>query len=458
MPKITVYMPNHNYAQYIDESIQSVLNQTIDDWELIIIDDGSTDNSLEVIEKYRNNPSITIIEQENKGLNVTNNVAVRLARGKYIVRLDADDYFDENFLLVLSNILDKKEEIGLVYPDYYHVNKDGEITEAIRRKKIGDEVKLLDLPAHGACTMIRKELLVGLDSYNEEFTCQDGYDLWLRFIKKHKPYNVNIPLFYYRRHGENSTEQQQKILYTRSVIKRKFVENNGGAKLTILGVVPVLNSSIYKQNRPLIELCGKPLLWYTLKEAQNAQCLDRVVVACENDEVLSYVNDNFPDFTTLKREGKHARPDSNSIDLLQFILEHLEGSENYVPDAICELYISTPLRKAMHIQKASDTMEIFGVDSVISIQEELNPYFHHERFGLKPINISNYGMSRLERKAIYKGNGAIHLLKTAVIKRGEMLGKSVGHISMLPEESIKINTDYEFWLVSKIMLEWIELN
>ena len=85
MTKITVYITNYNYGQYIEQAIESVLSQSIDDWELIVIDDGSSDNSLERIDKYRVNEKITIIAQENKGLNITNNVAVRLARGNYML-------------------------------------------------------------------------------------------------------------------------------------------------------------------------------------------------------------------------------------------------------------------------------------------------------------------------------------------------------------------------------------
>jgi glycosyltransferase involved in cell wall biosynthesis len=144
MVKVTVYIPSHNYAKYLDKAVQSVLDQTMTDWELIIIDDGSTDNTKDLLKKYTNNSKIRIIGQENKGLNVTNNIALRLSRGKYIIRLDADDFFDENILLVLSNVLDTKPNVGLVYPDYYHINENGETLEIIRRKKIGEEVELLD--------------------------------------------------------------------------------------------------------------------------------------------------------------------------------------------------------------------------------------------------------------------------------------------------------------------------
>ena len=94
-PKVTVYIANHNYGRYLDQSIRTVLNQTMQDFELIIIDDGSSDNSKEVIAKHADDEKIIVIFQQNKGLNVTNNIALRTARGKYIMRLDADDYLDE---------------------------------------------------------------------------------------------------------------------------------------------------------------------------------------------------------------------------------------------------------------------------------------------------------------------------------------------------------------------------
>ena len=106
IPKVTIYMPNYNYGKYLEEAVDSVKNQVFKDWELIVIDDGSTDDSVDVLKKFANEEKITVIHQKNKGLNVTNNVAIRLSRGKYIVRLDADDFIDESFLLVLSSILD----------------------------------------------------------------------------------------------------------------------------------------------------------------------------------------------------------------------------------------------------------------------------------------------------------------------------------------------------------------
>lgn len=455
MIKVTVYIPTFNYAKYIDTAVQSVLKQTMSDWELIIIDDGSTDNTQEILSKYRNDTKIRVIEQENKGLNVANNIALRLANGRYIMRLDADDYLDENALLILSNILDTKLNVGLVYPDYYEISPEGEVITMVRRKKLGEEVELLDLPAHGACTMFRKELLMQVGGYIESFSCQDGYELWLRFIQKFNPYNVNIPLFYYRQHPDSLTKKQKDILETRRKIKQHFVEQNCSARIPkVLGVIPVTTHSVYSQNDPFVKLAGKPLIWYTLNSLKSATLLDRVVLSSEDDKVLNYAA-GFERVQPIKRKEKFSHSALKMKDLLKDILEQLEAEQGYCPDAVCTLYISTPLRKGHHIDKAINTMVIFDVDSVISVQEELAHCYHHARYGLEPINTTEDGM-RIERKGIYKENSAIYLTKTDVLRNGRFLGKKNGHILMLPEESIKINSAYDLWLAEKTIKEWSE--
>ncbi len=109
MPKITVYITAYNYGRFVKKSIESVVNQTEQDWELIVINDGSTDDTKKIISEYEKNKKIRIINQENKGLNITNNIALRLSKGDYIMRLDADDYLDKNALEIMCLTLEKKK-------------------------------------------------------------------------------------------------------------------------------------------------------------------------------------------------------------------------------------------------------------------------------------------------------------------------------------------------------------
>ena len=455
MPKVTVYIPAYNYGRFLDAAIQSVLKQTMDDWELIVIDDGSTDDTSEILAPYGTHPKIRVLEQENRGLNITNNIALRIARGEYLMRLDADDFLDENILLVLSHVLDTKPGVGLVYPDYYHVNEDGEITEIVRRQKIGEEVDLLDLPAHGACTMIRKEVLLEIGGYFEEFDRQDGYSMWLKFTERHRPYNVNLPLFYYRRHGKSLSKSQRLILETRRKIKRRVVEEmNLTRKPEVLALVPVIVDAGFTPGNPFTRLMGKSLLERTLEQIQEARSVDRVVVSSNDEEVMAYVQ-RLEGVDGLIRPEELAKSTAKMGDTALHVLRTLE-EQGYIPDAVCVCCINTPFRRGRHIDKAVDTMTIFGVDTVISITEDLSFFYHHGKNGLTPVNGSLQRTLRLERKALFKENGAIFLNRVDTVWAGKFLGEKIGHITMLPEESVRINSDYEFWLAEKIAAEWMQ--
>jgi CMP-N-acetylneuraminic acid synthetase len=301
--------------------------------------------------------------------------------------------------------------------------------------------------------MFRKDVLLQLGGYIEEFTAQDGYEIWIRYIRKYSPYNVNIPLFYYRQHSANLTKNVKRILETRRNIKRKFVERElNGSIPKVLGLIPVVGSSIYTQASPFEKLGKKPLLWYTLNEAQKANSLDRIILSSEDDRVLNYGR-KFVNIEPIKREKKWAKVSFRIQDFITYILDKLKRTDGYEPDAVCTLYITTPLRRYYHVDKAVDTMAIFGVDSVISVQEELANCYHHEGYGLSSINNSRNGI-RVERDAIYKENSAIFISRTEIIREGRLLGDKIGHITMLPEESVKTNTKYDLWLSEHILKDW----
>jgi CMP-N-acetylneuraminic acid synthetase len=452
-PKVTVYITAYNYGRYIQRAVDSVLKQTFRDWELLIVNDGSTDETREVLASYEGRENVRIIHQENQGLAVSNNIALRLANGVYIMRLDADDYLDENALLVLSSTLDAHEDVGLVYPDYYHVDEQGEVLELVRRKKIGEEVDLLDLPAHGACTMIRRDCLLSLGGYDEQFQCQDGYDLWIRFLEQYKPYNVNVPLFYYRRHPESLTRDDERILRTRRRIKRSFVERRRKGEIPrVLAVVPAIRHSNVFQEIALKEIAGQPLIWHTLSQAALTSMLDRVVVTTDDPAVIDYVNGAFPGVDALSRPAEISRPHTRIGPVLLHLLEQLASNEGYRPDAVMLLYVNAPLRRKRHIEKAVDTLTIFDLDSVVSVCEELAYCYQHERNGLVPIQKTR--KLRLERDALYKENGAVLLTRTDHVRKDEILGRRIGHITMLPEESIRIISRFTFWEAEKILQEW----
>ena len=182
---VTIYITNHNYGRFLKQSIDSVLDQSLKKFDLIIIDDGSKDNSKEIIKKYIKLPNVTVIFQKRKGLAISNNIALNLAKGKYIMRLDADDYLNKYAIQLMSDHLEQNPDFGLVYPDFYLTDESGNITSIFKNNKINKNSTLTQ-PANGACTMFRTKFLKKIGGYNETYICQDGLDIWLRYIKKYK--------------------------------------------------------------------------------------------------------------------------------------------------------------------------------------------------------------------------------------------------------------------------------
>lgn len=109
----SVIIPVYNGAKFIDNAIQSVFSQTFTDWELIIVDDGSKDETLSVLEKYKDNDKISIISQPNQGVSVARNNGVKSAKGDYIAFLDADDLWHNDHLAVMADLVSKYPDAGL---------------------------------------------------------------------------------------------------------------------------------------------------------------------------------------------------------------------------------------------------------------------------------------------------------------------------------------------------------
>src|SRR5581483_3605113 len=245
-PKVTVYVSCHNYGRYLSQALESVAAQTLADWELILIDDGSADDTRKVAEEFaaRFSDRVKLIHHETpKGLRGCANDALDAARGDYIMRLDADDFLDENALLVMTHFLDSHPELGLVYPNFTYVDEHGSVLGTEYRKKIGTEAKLLDLAPHGACTMVRKRALKSIGGYDEQYDAQDGQELWLKILHRFGVGNVTTPLFYYRQHDSSLSRDGERLRAARQGIKRGLASGKtGGVAPRILGVVPAKNT------------------------------------------------------------------------------------------------------------------------------------------------------------------------------------------------------------------------
>ena len=443
---VTVYLACHNYEEYVEQSIESVLAQTYKNFELIIIDDGSTDNSRYIINQYVEHPNVRIIFQENKGLIATNNVATRAANGKYVMRLDADDYLDERALLVLVNTIEESEDLALVFPDYYYVDKSGNVTGQERRHNFQEDVTLLDQPAHGACTLIRKKYLLEVGGYSSEFDCQDGWDVWLKLIENYKVGNVNLPLFYYRKHGNNLTSDTEKLLRTRSEIYKKHAKKMNRANLKILAVLPVRGLSIEKNSQVLEVLGEKTMIEWTIDSAIESELVDELIVTTPDVEIINHLKSTYGNrITIVERELKDAL---ENTPYKPAVISAIEDRNRLDYDAILELTADFPFRSTSYINKAINVMRVHNVDKVLGVIPEDSVFYMHSGSGLELVG-NNYDsdLLRLERDCMYRQCGGITLTKQyCYFNEENHLDMSKGHIILSKKASTQVKNRFDMKL------------
>ncbi|MEK6477047.1 glycosyltransferase [Catalinimonas sp. 4WD22] len=442
---VSVYITNYNYGKYISQAVESVLHQTLDDFEIIIIDDGSTDNSREIIEDYAQHPKIKVIFQKNKGLNVTNNIALRVAKGKYIMRLDADDFLDQNALLVMSNALEKDDELGLVFPDYYITDEGGHPESIHKRHDFDKEVSLLDQAAHGACTMIRASFLRELGGYNEDYSCQDGYELWVKFTAQHKVSNINTPLFYYRQHGSNLTKSEHRILSTRANINRDYVKFEK-EKLNTLAIIPVRDANSVNNTLAFTLMDDKNFLQHKIEQALQAENIRHVVVSSPDEKVKAFVEKNYQEEVSfVSRPSEQARLNVGLVGTVNHILTQ-DFIHSLSPSAIALLSIEFPFVNAGTLDDAINTMFLFNSDSLISVRPDTHLFFQHHGHGMQPI-LNQDKFTKLEREALFKYTGGVSVTKTAIFKaEQQFITGKVGHVVIDQQASLGIFSDYDLKL------------
>jgi len=189
MPKVSVIIPTYNYGKYIEKAIDSVLAQTCQDFEIIVVDDGSTDNTREIIEaRYKD--KVRYFYQENKGAPVARNHGLREARGEFVVFLDADDWLMPEALLSRLEYLKEHSDCGWVYgPCYYHDEYGKDVTKrfylypfAYGSRRGGNILghMLLGELIHTPTVMINRDLLLDVGGFDISLTCLQDYELWLR--------------------------------------------------------------------------------------------------------------------------------------------------------------------------------------------------------------------------------------------------------------------------------------
>jgi glycosyltransferase involved in cell wall biosynthesis len=204
-PLVSVVMAVRNGAEFLRESVESILAQSFDDLEFIIIDDGSTDETPEILQKYTSaDRRVRIYTQENRGLAAALNRGWRLAQGEFVARMDADDVAKPERIARQVQFLKAHPETAVVGTACEFINRDG--SRRVPMTLPSEDCEIKKTLANGNClahpsVMIRKSALTEAGGYRSTFLYAEDYDLWLRIAERHRLANLGDPLLSYRLHG-----------------------------------------------------------------------------------------------------------------------------------------------------------------------------------------------------------------------------------------------------------------
>ena len=238
MPEVTVSIitPVYNGEQYLSEAIESALAQTYKNFELLIVNDGSTDNSTDIIRPFLKDSRVIYIEQKNAGVAAARNTAIKQARGKYIGFLDQDDLWLPEKINTLVTFLEKNVEWALVHtPQIYIDNLGNEIIAYEKdfvRNISGDCFKELFEGNKIAVltTLVRKELIEKVGGFKPDVSRADDYLLWLELSYQYIIGYVDIPLVKYRLHDTNESYNSLKMEIAELGALINVLDNYPGAR------------------------------------------------------------------------------------------------------------------------------------------------------------------------------------------------------------------------------------
>lgn len=247
-------MPVYNRDRYVGAAIESVLNQTFPDFELLVWDDGSTDQSLQIARYYAERDArVRVIAAPHRGLAPALKAAFAATSGRYIGSIDSDDLLAPTALEETSAILDADQSVGLVYTNYHVIDHQGRDRGLGQRCQIpysSDRLLLDFMTFH--FRLVRRSVYEKAGGINAQFKRAEDYDLCLRLSEVTAVHHLQRPLYYYRRHSENVTNQSLEMLYWAYKASLQALKRRG----------------LNQQYKLTLNLRGEFVLWQT-KTAKN---------------------------------------------------------------------------------------------------------------------------------------------------------------------------------------------
>jgi len=273
---------------------------------------------------------------------------------------------------------------------------------------------------------------------------QDGLDLWLHVGPEHRIAHIHEPLFHYRRHGSNLTEDEPRLLAARAKLIAKHVARRGLPRPRVIGIVPVRGQTADPDSMPLRSLGDRPLLDWTVDAALACGGIDRVVVSSPDVSVLDHVDDRYG-----SRVGVHHRRlefAGLNVDLAATVKDVLdtEAAAGLRYDAEMTLTVESPFRSGTFAQQAIHMMQLFDADVVVGVRREREVYYLHDGLGLEPLRKDE--KLRLERDDLFRECGGMRLVRLT----GRGSSPRIGHVVLDQVTAFTIRTEVDWQMAESV--------
>lgn len=252
MSRVSIILPTYNGERYLKQSVDSIINQTFTDWELIIVNDCSKDRTANIVDDYvEKDERIKVIHnKENQKLPSSLNIGFMQATGDYFTWTSDDNCFEKEAIVKMVDFLDSNEQIPMVRADMSIIDNESNI---IGYSDKFDNQKMFINNYVGACFMYRKEVAHMIGGYSKDLFCVEDYDYWIRIIEKYGGIgNIEEVLYRYRNHSGSLTNTKRDMVESQLVKMRKkhidfLISNMGCDDKTEFNLYNILLSCGYEK-------------------------------------------------------------------------------------------------------------------------------------------------------------------------------------------------------------------
>ncbi|MGD0577097.1 MAG: glycosyltransferase [Candidatus Staskawiczbacteria bacterium] len=197
MEKASIILPTYNGTKHIKQSIKSCLGQTYNNLELIIVDDGSSAEILNIVDSFSDSRIKYIRHEKNKGLAEALNTGFSNSSGQYLTWTSDDNFYAPDAIKIMAKKLQENDKIDFVYANYYLVDDAGKML----RRVVPGSIKTMDMNnCIGACFLYKRKVYEKIGGYNSDFYLAEDYEYWLRIREKFNMVKLENFLYYYRQH------------------------------------------------------------------------------------------------------------------------------------------------------------------------------------------------------------------------------------------------------------------